>query len=214
MREARIIMPLLNPQSMTHIYMQRELIEAFGGFTATSGYGGWKDSAGTNIRDEVMVYDIACDENRDRVYDQLFEIAMKAGRALNQQAVYIRYPNGDVEIADTDRMFAGRAQPAERSAEAKETDELYKELTGKEYKPGVKRTPELNEVWETPGGCKVATVAIATKLDGGYKVVVLSPGNTMHKPGDMYVVDYDGRFTTMREHYHHPLDLTKFVTAF
>lgn len=211
MKEARIIMPI-TPNLSAHVTMQRSLLDTFGGYTLTQGLGAWKDESGTLVKDQVMIYDIACDENRDRVYDQLFEIAMKAGRALGQKAVYIRYPAGKVEIADCDQMFAGRAQPYKR-------EHTPAEIAGTIQPPaheplGTKRTPEVGDVWKTHSGATVAVLDVATRLDGGFKVVILSAGETHHKLADLYTVDFDGRFIMMREHYNHPLDLVSFVTKF
>jgi hypothetical protein len=155
MKEARIVMPEntgIN-ESVVHTALTQELLEAFGGFTSHRGQGAWLDN-GKTVWDDVVIYDIACDENRDYTYDKLFEIAQRAGRALDQQAVYIRYPDGFVEIAnigetehhhaldiaareaveatlDRDAVTADMGDG--RSALVSETDRLYKELTGRAH---------------------------------------------------------------------------------
>ena len=190
MKEARIIMPIVGGEPCNvHSFLQADILEAFGGYTAYQGSGGWTDTGSELVEDLSMIYDIACDEHRDSTYDQLFEIAMKAGRALNQQAVYIRYPDGYVEIA---------------SCTEQQT----------EPRLGVKRLPKIGEVWRTHCDAKVAVTDRATVLDGGFKVTVVAQGSSALKPGSEYVVNLDGRFIAMSDPHQHPLDLVAFIAAF
>ncbi len=77
---------------------------------------------------------------------------------------------------------------------------------------GTKRLPQEGEVWATASGGSAYVCGIATKIDGGLKVLMLHPGQTVYKTGDQYVVDFDGRFISMGDGYNHPLDLIRLVT--
>ena len=94
LREARIVMPTLRGTGQletshtAHGELRHQLIEAFGGYTATDGTGGWFDGQERHL-ETVMVYDVAIEAERDATWDTLFQIAMKAGHELGQQAVQL-----------------------------------------------------------------------------------------------------------------------------
>jgi hypothetical protein len=102
LKEARIVMPHGDKASSitAHNTLRQRLAEAFGGFTCYRGEGGWVDRNGCLIRDDVTIYDIAIDDDRDAPYELIARFAIEAGKALDQEAVYVRYPNGEVEIID------------------------------------------------------------------------------------------------------------------
>lgn len=110
MREARLILPNADndgqPLSFAHDWLKGELIGAFGGYTATPSQGGWRSPNGTIYEEPGTAYDIACDDGCDAY---LRGLAQRIGRLARQQAVYLRQPNGVVEIVDTsaaDRLAA------------------------------------------------------------------------------------------------------------
>lgn len=104
MREASIICPQAD-NSGRSLYMvletaQKNLAQAFGGFTCTRGKGGWVNGQGKLITEPVNVLTVAYDPSP--VNDaKLASVANYIGQAGNQEAVYVRYASGDVEIIDT-----------------------------------------------------------------------------------------------------------------
>lgn len=105
MRECTIILPdnrsgdALPPIAFRSF--EREVCQAFGGFTVTLGHGAWRDANGIIIKDTVRVYTIATDDvtfqARD-TDDTLRSLARDYGRRLSQDAVYVRLYTGEVEI--------------------------------------------------------------------------------------------------------------------
>ena len=114
LREARIVMPHGDTYAsiMAHNDLRKNLASAFGGFTCFRGEGGWVDVNGNLIRDDVTIYDIAIDNDRDAPFDLLHRFAVEAGRALGQQSVYVRYPNGEVDIVDLEKTSADASSVA------------------------------------------------------------------------------------------------------
>lgn len=192
-REARIVMPT-NPKDPhksgdIHRSLGRALCEAFGGYTATEGTGGWIDpDTDQMVYDQVVVYDVAMPDEF-AYFRQLREIAVRFGRLLDQKAVYVRTPEGRVEIIPLDQRPGANVGTEERQA-----------------KPlGAKRLPKPGEVWATRSGGWAAVARPASVLDGGYNCVLVEQGKMAVAPGYAFVVGIDGRHSRGGEE--HPLDL-------
>lgn len=98
MREARIILPHYATAASVdaHQKLRHALLAAFGGYTVTNGTGAWLDGEKPS-HDNVTIYDVAVHlskANREHVR----EIAVSAATALGEKAVYVRYPEGNVDI--------------------------------------------------------------------------------------------------------------------
>jgi len=78
--------------------LEKALCHYFGGFTRLESYGGWFDG-GKVVREAVYVYDVACDLTNDTAV-KLRHLAVALLRDARQQAVYLRYPSGYVEIVE------------------------------------------------------------------------------------------------------------------
>lgn len=210
MKEARIIMPyttvltyeggeVLDAKShRVHATLKHDLIDAFSGFTRTEGEGGWLGVHGNAMIDQVAIYDIACDEKLDETYAMLFEIALNAGRALDQQSVYIRYPDGVVEIADTKTKvgYPSKRKPANDAGERV---------------VGTKRTPKVGDVWVTRCSSIVEVKSEASILDGGFNCEVTARVSGPHPAGTRFICNLDGQYgTTRHRDDEHPYDLVKF----
>lgn len=104
MREARLILPNADndakPLTAAHAWLKGELIGAFGGYTATPSQGGWRGPDGRIYEEAGTAYDIACEED-GACAAYLRKLAQRIGRMARQEAVYLRQPNGVVEIVDT-----------------------------------------------------------------------------------------------------------------
>jgi hypothetical protein len=99
MREARIILPY-SPDGDSfgeHYRLRKLLAQNFGGYTATFSYGGWVNGDGHLVEENVYVYDVAMPAN-DLNVDRLTILAHESAIALEQDSVYIRYPDGLVVI--------------------------------------------------------------------------------------------------------------------
>ena len=100
MREARIILPIVSLErehTTVHKGLRRLLCQSFGGCTVTQGSGAWVDGEGNTITETVTIYDVAVEPttlNGARV----IQLAHNAASDLNQEAVYVRLPTGNVLI--------------------------------------------------------------------------------------------------------------------
>lgn len=106
MREARIILPVLdnNGQSLVHAhdYLKRQLCLLFGGYTATASYGGWIDQkTGKLYEEQGTAYDIACEHTQEN-RAVLVGLAQMLIELAQQKAIYLRLPNGNVQIVEPD----------------------------------------------------------------------------------------------------------------
>ena len=101
LREAAIIVPVCDNEGFSlagiHGELQRALIGTFGGYTCLSGVGGWKRVTGEIQTEKVFVYVVAVEETL-KVRQDLEYIAKAFRRIAGQQAVYVRYAQGDVVL--------------------------------------------------------------------------------------------------------------------
>ena len=106
MKEARIILPLegnsadgtRSPAGATvHKLLRTRLAKRFGGYTRTTGFGGWVDGEGQIVEEDVAIYDVAINPTAKDNAD-LRDIAVAAACNLLQDAVYFRQTSGLVEI--------------------------------------------------------------------------------------------------------------------
>ena len=66
--------------------IEDRLVDRFGGFTATTGTGGWKGADRAYV-EPVQLYHV--DTDRYGVWDELRELAQTIATQLGQEAVYI-----------------------------------------------------------------------------------------------------------------------------
>lgn len=99
MKEGRIILPVNGndgePLTHQHFCLRIALIKAFNGFTETAGRGGWTNSKGAQVLEDVMVYDVAGYPSDNVV---LISIAKEVGAMAGQECVYVRDFDGRVEL--------------------------------------------------------------------------------------------------------------------
>lgn len=104
MREARIILPNAdnNGQSLQllHGELARTLCRRFGGATASTTRGMLVSNDGTFYDEPGTSYDVAMDDTAENA-ETLRSIAFAFGRRARQEAMYVRYASGVVEIVDT-----------------------------------------------------------------------------------------------------------------
>ena len=98
MREARLIIPMACESSRADL--ERWLVEYFGGFTTYSGRGGWRAPDGTVQTERIRIYDIASAWGPDDLAE-LRDIISVIGLQCAQQSIYVRWPDGVVEIVPT-----------------------------------------------------------------------------------------------------------------
>lgn len=104
MREGRIILPTRDNAGVlidkAHLLIKRRLATEFGGYTSTGINGGWLDPRTAVLHEEPgIAYDVAMDEDASASHT-LLELARDVLPLANQEAVYVRYPNGEVEIVE------------------------------------------------------------------------------------------------------------------
>jgi hypothetical protein len=119
-REARIILPMrADAEALAAI--ERRIVAIFGGFTSSVGTGAWRAPDGHTDVEAVRMYDIAVPAfmagDPDRAWLgaslTLREIARDAARAMRQECIYLRLPDGEVRLVGPDgRDFNPDTAPA------------------------------------------------------------------------------------------------------
>lgn len=111
-REAMIICPINDNDGVTLVDTindtSRALAEAFGGCTMVDAMGVWKARPGVFQREPVKQLIAAYEPNRTNDA-KLRKLAVKFGCEAWQEAMYVRYASGDVEIIDMHNMPAAAA---------------------------------------------------------------------------------------------------------
>lgn len=104
MRIASIILPTHDnggsPLNDFHHALKSCLIDTFGGFTAITSEGGWRDGeTGKIFCEPVIHYNVAMDVSADN-RDKLESIARFYGHATGQIAVMVIHADGDVSFVN------------------------------------------------------------------------------------------------------------------
>lgn len=94
MREARIIFAGEHTAWMDGV---NALLKSFDGSTVYIGWGNWRDQDGKLLTESIRIADIAYDQNTKNDL-RLYDIADAYRNAADQQAVYLRYGNGHVQM--------------------------------------------------------------------------------------------------------------------
>jgi hypothetical protein len=131
--EARIIIPC-DVSPMVRASAERQLLEAFGGFTRSEAFGAWLPSIGAApICEAVFVYDVACaaftseagatgivSHESERAFlgasRTLATIARNICRDGAQESVYVRHPTGEVQLIGLRGALADAAGPSHAHA--------------------------------------------------------------------------------------------------
>lgn len=102
MREGRIILPVFNNAGKDldtlHTQVQDALVAAFGGFTASQCWGGWfNPTTRKTQKEDVVCYEVAGEEgySTNVLLDSIADFIL---RESDQYSVYLRYPDGSVNI--------------------------------------------------------------------------------------------------------------------
>lgn len=99
MREGLIVLPHTVAVEK-HRLLQDKLIDSFGGFTAVTAQGAWKDPNTKIVHVEpVAQYIIAYEPNAEQNLE-LLKIAEWLLSATSELAIYMRYADGNVAIVD------------------------------------------------------------------------------------------------------------------
>lgn len=85
-------------------WLENRLLSLAGGFsTGASVVGFWRDDSGQVIHDTSIPYTVAIDP--DRFGDLIELLAIDVCREFDQQCIYLRFPDGSVELID--RLASG-----------------------------------------------------------------------------------------------------------
>ena len=96
MREYVIILP--RTANYACEWLRTSLLDQFGGYTEHEATGAWKDPTGAVIFDDNAVFTVATDiPTAGQAFQSLARIA---GRIGDQQCVYLRDGDGNVEFVD------------------------------------------------------------------------------------------------------------------
>lgn len=97
--ENRIILPVHdnNGESLAplHAWLKRELIEYYGGYTATQAEGGYMGKGGKEYVESVILYDVVTDK---RTCDSLIELCKHLCKEAKQECIYYRDARGQVHF--------------------------------------------------------------------------------------------------------------------
>ena len=97
MREAQLIMPRDCAQAIAHL--RTRLLDAFGGYTQHEATGAWRVQDGKVLYDHHHVFTVASDQgNMTEDTATLRAICRNIGREADQQCVYLRGFDGEVEL--------------------------------------------------------------------------------------------------------------------
>lgn len=100
--ETRIILPIYDSDGerapATVLHVQEYLCKEFGGYTMTNGVGAWATPTTTLPTTEpVLIFDVAAPATTlTRV--AMVELAYQIIERMDQEAVYLRHCNGQVEL--------------------------------------------------------------------------------------------------------------------
>ena len=97
MREYVIILP--RTANYACEWLRTSLLHQFGGYTEHEATGAWKDPTGAVIFDDNAVFTVATDRVLYTMRD-LRVMARRAGLIGDQQCVYLRDSDGNVEFVD------------------------------------------------------------------------------------------------------------------
>lgn len=111
LKEACIIVPVLaavrdegaHEDNLHWAALKAELIALAGGITITQGHGAWATPAGNIVAEPVFIVTFAVSQNeivRPNVDRTIAYFAACACRDFKQEAIYFRYPDGEVVILD------------------------------------------------------------------------------------------------------------------
>lgn len=106
MREGMVVCPQHDNarRSLQHVkhYAEIALSRAFGGVTAIAAKGSWVNAQGELIQEPVWQL-VSAYEPSQANDETLAKVARYIGGEGKQDAVYVRYASGDVDILDTKR---------------------------------------------------------------------------------------------------------------
>lgn len=105
MREARLILPFSTMGAVDTVI--KSIVDAFGGLTLFSGSGWWKQDEPEPVR----IVDIAYEPNEENDR-KLYDIAYAFKQTAWQEAVYLRYGNGHVQMVTEYSCMDNGEKPA------------------------------------------------------------------------------------------------------
>jgi len=110
MREGMVICPRGRKYHAVMMQARDQLIDAFGGCTITASVGSWRGATGQVITEPVWQLVVAYNPFYKVSRLPMERVAQFIGREAKQQAVYVRYANGHVEIIPTGQLWQQAAE--------------------------------------------------------------------------------------------------------
>lgn len=102
-KEAKIILPTspsrISPEAakIAHYDLRADLCKTFGGYTATTGHGGWIDGNGNCINEPVTIYTFAAEDDYG-TRGLITAFAEHVRERTSEDCIYVTYPNGVVNL--------------------------------------------------------------------------------------------------------------------
>lgn len=103
LHEAQIILPATTAGG--DVRLNEALVLAFGGVTLTEGSGSWRGPDGRVHSEAVHIYSVAVAKTTENG-NRLLNLARQFGILLDQLAVYLKLPNGEVRILERGKDYA------------------------------------------------------------------------------------------------------------
>lgn len=99
-KESRIVFPQIDNDGTSLKRLQNrfeeKIVMKFGGFTLVEGQGGWRSPhSSKTYLEPVWFYDIAVEDCKESELE-LLKLATWLKKEARQEAIYLRYPNGNV----------------------------------------------------------------------------------------------------------------------
>jgi hypothetical protein len=130
MKEARIIMPVFDNDGgsldVVHRWLKNQLANTFGGYTTLPALGGWSNE-GNAQEERVIAYDVAMPDvpANHRLVERIATELLDRGK---QQAIYVRFPGGEVKLIERTKSL----QPAVSKDEQNWLEDMIERHSTKE----------------------------------------------------------------------------------
>lgn len=100
LHEAQIIIPA----GLGDARLNEALVQAFGGVTLTEGSGSWRGPDGHVHSEAVSIYTVAVAKTTENG-NRLLNIARQFGILLDQLAMYLKLPTGEVRLLERGKDY-------------------------------------------------------------------------------------------------------------
>lgn len=102
LREAMIVVPYTDRHGKEvpgekHNWFKATLLHLFNGYTQQEGHGAFLDKKRNVLNEDVLIVHVAFPDNAENIW-RLRQAVLAFGHDANQDSVYIRWPDGNVDL--------------------------------------------------------------------------------------------------------------------